>query len=91
MGVTNKQLALRAKKKREYLDNLPATTFPKVINPHSFQHSTVVGDKTCLECGQPVDNKLHIRPHYYQANYSSKLLRCMCGLNMDHFIHLKEA
>ena len=84
------KITKRAEKKRALQDALPPTQFPKIINPHPFDPSTVVGDKTCLVCGQVYSHKLHIKPHAFNVNLSSKLQKCMCGLSALNPIHMKE-
>lgn len=73
-------------RRRKAAIETPPKQFPSVINPHAYDES---GLNTCLSCGQKYDHRLHIRPHRFVTNYSSKLKRCMCGYNRDHRIHLK--
>lgn len=64
----------------------PPKRFPVLIKPHVYRES---GLGTCLECGGNTVSSLHIRPHYYERNMDSKLLKCMCGKNRVHSIHKK--
>ena len=83
MAITQRQI----QKRRAALDALPPTKFFVAINPHVFDPSTVVGDKTCLRCGQRSNYKLHITKHTFSRNPDSTLGKCICGLSFGHSIH----
>jgi hypothetical protein len=91
MAITHRQQNARAQKRRAMVDALPPKKFVVAVNPHIFDPSTIIGDKTCLRCKQPVSHRLHISRHVFIHNPASTLGKCICGLSCSNSIHTGEA